>query len=156
MKKAGLPLGRPAFFIAEFSDLVHESPETLDFPLALHQVRGSIRRRLQKDLVHESPETIDFPLALHQVRGQIRRRLQKDLVHESPETLDFPLALHQVRGSIRRRLQKDLVHESPETLIFRWPCTKSEARFGTTRRPLGAIPQKPGAKPSEPASNVLP
>ena len=98
MKKAGLPLGRPAFFIAEFSDLVHESPETLDFPLALHQVRGRIRRRLQKDLVHESPETLDFPLALHQVRDPIQRH----------------------------------------------------------PRPLGAILQKPGAKPSEPASNVLP
>ena len=120
-------MGRPTFFIVEFSDLVHESPEALDFPLALHQVRGPIRRRLQKDLVHESQETIDFPLALH-----------------------------QVQDPIQRRLQKDLVHEKPETLIFRWPCTKSEARFGATRRPLGAIPQKPGAKPSEPASNVLP
>ena len=50
-----------------------------------------------------------------------------DLVHESPKTLDFPLALHQVRDPIQRH-----------------------------PRPLGAILQKPGAKPSEPASNVLP
>ena len=106
--------------------------------------------------MHERQETIDFPFALHQVRGSIRRRLQKDLVHESQETIDFPLALHQVQDPIQRRLQKDLVHEKPETLIFRWPCTKSEARFGATRRPLGAIPQKPGAKPLGPASNVLP
>lgn len=113
-------MGRTAFFIAEFSDLVHESPETFDFPLALHQVRDRIQRRLQKDLVHESPETLGFPLALHQVRDPIRHCLQKDLVHESPETLDF-----------------------------RWLCTKSETRFSATL-------QKPGAKPSEPASNVLP
>ena len=116
MKKAGLPLGGPAFFSVVFSVLVHESPETLELPSALHQVRSRIRRRLRKDLVHEIPETLELSSALHQVRGRIRRRLQKDLVHESPETLDFSSALHQVRGPIRRRLQKDLVNESPETL----------------------------------------
>lgn len=61
----------------KFSDLVYESPETLDFPSALHQVRDAIRRRLQKDLVHESPETLDFPLALHQVRDPIQRYFAK-------------------------------------------------------------------------------
>lgn len=36
-------MGGPAFFVVEFSDLVHESPETLELSSALHQVRGSIR-----------------------------------------------------------------------------------------------------------------
>lgn len=40
----------PCFFPVVFSDLVHESPETLDFSSALHQVRGPIR------LFRKSPE----------------------------------------------------------------------------------------------------
>ena len=65
MKKSRTPTGRTCFFSVVFSDLVHESPETLELPSALHQVRSRIRRRLRKDLVHEIPETLELSSALH-------------------------------------------------------------------------------------------
>lgn len=38
MKKSRTSFGRTCFFSVVFSDLVHESPETLELSLALHQI----------------------------------------------------------------------------------------------------------------------
>ena len=55
------------------AELVHGTPQGLDFPFPLHQVVGFFRRLAVPELVHGTPQSHDFPFPLHQVVGFFRR-----------------------------------------------------------------------------------
>ena len=84
------------------ADLVHGTPQGLDFPFPLHQVVGLFRRLAAPELVHETPQGLDFPFPLHQVVGLFRRLAAPELVHGNLQSLDFPFPLHQVVSLFRR------------------------------------------------------
>ena len=58
--------------------------------------------RAGAELVHGTPQSLDFPFPLHQVVSLFRRLAVPDLVHGTPQGLDFSFPLHQVAGLFRR------------------------------------------------------
>ena len=84
------------------AELVHGTPQGLDFSFPLHQVVGLFHRLTAPELVHGSPQSLNLPFPLHQELGLFRRLGAPELVHGTPQSLDFPFPLHQVVGLFHR------------------------------------------------------
>ena len=103
------------------AELVHGTPQGLDFPFSLHQVVGLFHRLTAPELVHGTPQGHDFPFPLHQELGLFRRLGAPELVHGTPQSLDLPFPLHQELGLFRRLGAPELVHGNPQSLDLPFP-----------------------------------
>ena len=123
---------------------MHEFPQSLVPPFAVHQVSGHFRREVGEDLAHETPQSLVPPFSLHQVSGHFRRAAATDLVHESPQALVPPFPLHQVSSSFWLAAATDLVHEFPQALDPPFPLHQVSDSFRPTAGHVGAwLPAKP-------------